>query len=124
MRRITVNGVTMLVSNDEQELDTCYHKYAKNFDNNVLSLNVPDVPSDALYTTCVVAGVDMGVIYTYEPPSYIDALERGWCGLVEIYTVEIDDIDLILVLNEETLQDIEDQLVRQHEEDLEPEYPD
>lgn len=82
------------------------------------------LPSDILSTDCVVAGVDMDVNYTYEPPSYIDALERGWCGLVEIYTVKLGDIDLILVLNEETLADIEDQLVRQHEEDLDPEYPD
>ena len=124
MRRITVNGVTMLVSNDEQELDTCYHKYAKNFDNNVLSLNVPDVPSDALYTTCVVAGVDMDVDYTYEPPEYIKALTHGHCGLVEIHSVKLGGTDLILVLNEETLQDIEDQIISQHEEDLEPEYPD
>jgi hypothetical protein len=80
--------------------------------------------NDLLTTDCVVAGVDMDVDYTYEPPNYIDALERGWCGLVEIYAVKLGDIDLILVLNEETLQDIEDQIISQHEEDLEPEYPD
>jgi hypothetical protein len=80
--------------------------------------------NDLLTADCLVAGVDMGVEYTYEPPSYIDALERGWCGLVEIHSVKIGDIDLILVLNEETLGDIEDQIISQHEEDLEPEYPD
>ena len=80
--------------------------------------------NDLLTTNCVVAGVDMDVDYTYEPPSYIDALERGHCGLVEIHSVKLGGTELILVLNEETLQDIEDQLVRQHEEDLEPEYPD
>jgi hypothetical protein len=82
------------------------------------------LPNDILSTDCVVSGVDMDVDYTYEPPNYIDALERGHCGLVEIYSVKLGDTDLILVLNEETLADIEDQLVRQHEEDLEPEYPD
>ena len=81
-------------------------------------------PSDILTTDCLVAGVDMDVLYTYEAPDYIGALVHGHCGLVEIHSVKIGDIDLILVLNEETLQDIEDQLVRQHEEDLEPEYPD
>ena len=80
--------------------------------------------NDLLTTDCLVAGVDMDVDYTYEPPNYIDALERGWCGLVEIHSVKISDINLVLVLNEETLQDIEDQIISQHEEDLEPEYPD
>jgi hypothetical protein len=80
--------------------------------------------NDLLTTDCVVAGVDMDVDYTYEPPEYIKALTHGHCGLVEIYAVKHHGINLILVLNEETLADIEDQLVRQHEEDLEPEYPD
>jgi hypothetical protein len=79
---------------------------------------------DLLTTECIVAGVDMDVDYTYEPPSYIDALEHGWCGLVEIYSVKHHDINLVLVLNEATLADIEDQIISQHEEDLEPEYPD
>lgn len=77
-----------------------------------------------LTTDCLVAGVDMDVDYTYEPPEYIKALTHGHCGLVEIHSVKLGGTDLILVLNEETLQDIEDQLVSQHEEDLEPEYPD
>ena len=80
--------------------------------------------NDLLTTDCLVAGVDMDVDYTYEPPEYIKALTHGHCGLIEIYAVIHSGADLILVLNEETLQDIEDQLVRQHEEDLEPEYPD
>ena len=88
------------------------------------SVNIPSVPRDALLTTCVVAGIDMDVIYTYEAPDYIGALVHGHRGLIEIYAVIHSGADLILVLNEETLQDIEDQLVRQHEEDLEPEYPD
>ena len=66
----------------------------------------------------------MDVDYTYEPPEYIKALTQGHCGLVEIHSIKLGGTELILVLNEETLQDIEDQLVRQHEEDLEPEYPD
>ena len=80
--------------------------------------------NDLLTTDCLVAGVDMDVDYTYEPPNYIDALERGWCGLVEIYAVKHHGINLVLVLNEETLQKVEDQIISQHEEDLEPEYPD
>jgi len=74
------------------------------------------VPSDALLTTCVVAGVDMDVIFTYEVPDYIDALERGHRGLIEIYAVIHSGVDLILVLNEETLGEIEKQLLEQHEE--------
>ena len=74
------------------------------------------IPRDALLTTCVVAGVDMDVIYTYEPPDYIKALTHGHRGLIEIYAVIHSDADLILVLNEETIGDIERQLLEQHEE--------
>ena len=74
------------------------------------------VPRDAIETDCVVAGVDMDVIYTYEPPDYIKALTHGHRGLIEIYAVIHSDADLILVLNEETIGDIERQLLEQHEE--------
>ena len=74
------------------------------------------IPRDALLTTCVVAGVDMDVIYTYEPPDYMKALTHGHRGLVEIYAVIHSGVDLILVLNEETIGDIEKQLLEQHEE--------
>jgi len=75
-----------------------------------------NIPRDAMNTTCVVAGVDMDVIYTYEPPDYIKALTHGHRGLVEIYAVIHSGVDLILVLNEETLGEIEKQLLEQHEE--------
>lgn len=74
------------------------------------------IPSDAIETDCVVAGVDMDVIYTYEAPDYIKALTHGHRGLIEIYAVIHSDADLILVLNEETIGDIEKQLLEQHEE--------
>jgi hypothetical protein len=74
------------------------------------------IPSDAMNTTCVVAGVDMDVIFTYEAPDYIGALVHGHRGLVEIYAVMNSGVDLILVLNEETIGDIEKQLLEQHEE--------
>ena len=74
------------------------------------SVNIPSVPRDALLTTCVVAGIDMDVEYTYEPPEYLKALTHGHCGLVEIHSVKLGEVELILVLNEETLQAIEDQL--------------
>jgi len=77
------------------------------------------VPRDAMNTTCVVAGVDMDVIYTYEPPDYMKALTHGHRGLVEIYAVMNSGVDLILVLNEETIGDIERQLMEQHEENNE-----
>lgn len=80
------------------------------------SVNVPSVPRDALLTTCVVAGVDMDVIFTYEAPDYIGALVHGHRGLIEIYAVIHSGVDLILVLNEETLGEIEKQLLEQHEE--------
>lgn len=60
-------------------------------------------------TDCVVAGVDMQVSFTYEAPTGIDAI-YGYAGLYEIYSVELNGVDLILVLNEETIQTIEDQL--------------
>jgi hypothetical protein len=60
-------------------------------------------------TDCVVAGVDMQVSFTYEAPSGIDAI-YGEVGLYEIHSVELNGIELILVLNEETIQTIEDQL--------------
>jgi len=74
------------------------------------------VPRDAMNTTCVVAGVDMDVIYSYEVPDYMKALTHGHRGLIEIYAVIHSDADLILVLNEETIGDIEKQLLEQHEE--------
>jgi hypothetical protein len=83
------------------------------------SVNVPSVPRDALLTTCVVAGVDMDVIFTHEAPDYIGALVHGHRGMVEIYAVIHSDADLILVLNEETIGDIERQLLEQHEENNE-----
>ena len=60
-------------------------------------------------TDCVIAGVDMEVSFNHEAPSGIDAI-YGEVGLYEIHSVELNGIDLILVLNEETLQAIEDQL--------------
>lgn len=60
-------------------------------------------------TDCVVAGVDMQVSFTYEPADGIDAI-YGYAGLYEIHSVELGEVDLILVLNEETIQAIEDQL--------------
>jgi len=74
------------------------------------------IPSDAIETDCVVAGVDMDVIFTYEAPDYMKALTHGHRGLVEIYAVIHSGVDLILVLNEETLGEIEKQLLEQHEE--------
>jgi hypothetical protein len=60
-------------------------------------------------TDCVVAGVDMQVSFTYEAPSGIYAIE-GYAGVYEIHSVELNGVDLILVLNEETLEALEDQL--------------
>lgn len=74
------------------------------------------IPSDAIETDCVVAGIDMDVIYSYEAPDYIKALTHGHRGLIEIYAVIHSGVDLILVLNEETIGDIEKQLLEQHEE--------
>jgi len=64
---------------------------------------------DLNITNCVVAGVDMQVSFTYEAPNGIDSI-YGCAGLYEIHSVELNGIDLILVLNEETIQAIEDQL--------------
>lgn len=65
--------------------------------------------NDLIQSNCVVAGVDMQVSFTYEPPTGIDAL-YGYAGVYEIHSVELNGVDLILVLNEETIQAIEDQL--------------
>ena len=65
--------------------------------------------NDLNKTDCVVAGVDMQVSFTYEAPSGIDAI-YGYVGLYEIHSVELNGVELILALNEETLQAIEDQL--------------
>ena len=64
---------------------------------------------DLIQSDCVIAGVDMQVSFTYEAPTGIDAL-YGYAGAYEIHSVELNGIDLILVLNEETIQAIEDQL--------------
>jgi len=65
--------------------------------------------NDLNKTDCVVAGVDMQVSFTYEAASDIDAIYRC-AGVYEIHSVELNGVDLILVLNEETIQAIEDQL--------------
>ena len=65
--------------------------------------------NDLIQSDCVVAGVDMQVSFTYEAPSGIDAI-YGCAGLYEIHSVKLNDVELILVLNEETIQAIEDQL--------------
>lgn len=64
---------------------------------------------DLNITDCVVAGVDMEVSFTYEPAGGIDAV-YGYAGVYEIHNVKLGEVELILVLNEETLQAIEDQL--------------
>ena len=65
--------------------------------------------NDLIESDCVVAGVDMTVLFTYEPASGIDAI-YGYAGVYEIHSVKLNDVELILVLSEETLQAIEDQL--------------
>jgi hypothetical protein len=60
-------------------------------------------------TDCVVAGVDMQVSFTYDAPNGIDAT-YGFAGLYDLHSVEFNGIDLLFVLNEETLQAIENQL--------------
>ncbi len=64
---------------------------------------------DLIESDCGVAGVDMQVSFTYEAPSGIDAI-YGCAGVYEIHSVKLNGVDLILVLNEETIQAIEDQL--------------
>ena len=65
--------------------------------------------NDLIESDCVVAGVDMDVLFTYEPAGGIDAI-YGYAGVYEIHSVKLGEVELILVLNEETLQAIEDQL--------------
>jgi hypothetical protein len=65
--------------------------------------------NDLIESDCVVAGVDMQVSFTYEAPNGIDSI-YGCAGLYEIHSVKLNDVELILVLNEETIQAIEDQL--------------
>ena len=65
--------------------------------------------NDLIESDCVVAGVDMNVLFTYEPAWGIDAI-YGDAGVYEIHSVKLGEVELILVLNEETLQAIEDQL--------------
>ena len=71
--------------------------------------------NDLIETDCVVAGVDMQVSFTYEAPTGIDAI-YGYVGLYEIHSVELNGVELILVLNEETIQAIGDQLEDQLED--------
>jgi hypothetical protein len=67
------------------------------------------IPSDARETTCVIAGVDMAVTFTYEAPSGIDAI-RGFVGIYEIYAVKLGDVDILPVLSDDAIGDIEEQL--------------
>jgi hypothetical protein len=65
--------------------------------------------NDLIESDCVVGGVDMQVSFTYEAPNGIDSI-YGCAGVYEIHSVKLGDVELILVLNEETIQAIEDQL--------------
>ena len=65
--------------------------------------------NDLIESDCVVAGVDMNVLFTYEPAGGIDAI-YGYAGVYEIHSVKLNDVELILLLNEGTIQAIEDQL--------------
>ena len=67
------------------------------------------IPSDARETTCVVAGVDMAVTFTYEEPIGIDML-YGFTGVYEIYAVKLNGVDILPVLSADALGDIEEQL--------------
>lgn len=67
------------------------------------------IPSDARQTDCVVAGVDMGITFTYEAPSGEYAI-KGYNGVYEIYTVKLGDVDILPVLSDDAIGDIEDQL--------------
>ena len=67
------------------------------------------IPSDARQTDCVIAGVDMQVIFTYEASSGIDAI-YGQGGIYEIYAVKLGDVDILSVLSDDAIGDIEDQL--------------
>lgn len=60
-------------------------------------------------STCVVAGVDMTIFFTYEAPSGIDAI-YGQGGVYEIYAVKLGDVDILPVLSADALGDIEEQL--------------
>jgi hypothetical protein len=67
------------------------------------------IPSDARETTCVIAGVDMAVTFTYEEPSGIDML-YGQGGVYEIYAVKLNGVDILPVLSDDAIGDVEDQL--------------
>jgi hypothetical protein len=76
---------------------------------SVAVMSAFNIPVGTRETDCVIAGVDMQVTFTYDAPSGVDAI-YGQGGVYEIYAVKLNGVDLILVLNEETLQTIEDQL--------------
>lgn len=67
------------------------------------------IPYDARETTCVIAGVDMQVTFTYEEPSGEYAI-RGFVGIYEIYAVKLGDVDILPVLSADALGGIEEQL--------------
>jgi hypothetical protein len=67
------------------------------------------IPVDVRQTDCVVAGVDMQVIFTYEEPSGIDMV-YGFTGVYEIYAVKLGDVDILPVLSDDAIGDIEDEL--------------
>ena len=67
------------------------------------------IPSDARETTCVIAGADMQVTFTYDAPSGIDAI-CGQGGVYEIYAVKFNGVDILLVLSDDAIGDIEEQL--------------
>lgn len=80
-----------------------------------------------LKTECVVAGFDMEVEYNREP-ARMGIYTGPWDGsypdepeVIEILSVMCGEVDLILVLNEETLGDIERQISDSHN-DVDPDY--
>ena len=62
-------------------------------------------------TTVVIGGVDVTVVYNYEP-RYVDPDYSYGCtdDVIEIQSVTYGELELLPLLNKETLDDVESQL--------------
>lgn len=62
-------------------------------------------------TTVVIGGVDVNVVFNYEP-RYVDPNYSYGCTdeVIEIQSVTYGELELLPLLNKETLDDVESQL--------------
>jgi len=64
-------------------------------------------------TTVNIAGIDLEVWFEYTPRDVEEPLHYG--AVIEVIAVRLGDVDILNILNTDTLEDIEQQIEDQHD---------